>query len=203
MIKAVIFDIGQVLLRFEPEEILKEDFPNADDRRLLAPIVFSRTYWDKLDDGSVNENEVYEALAPTLPEKYRMGVKNTLEQWCVRLPEVEGMKALLQSLTRLSVPVFAISNISRQFALAEPNIPILQYTADRIYSAEVGAIKPSAEIFSIACQRFGYKKEECVFIDDSQKNIDGAKSFGLNTILFDGNSAALKSRLSDMLKLHL
>ncbi len=66
-------------------------------------------------------------------------------------------------------------------------------------TANYGVVKPSRRIFEILCKECGINKEESIFIDDSQKNIEGGKSFGIHTYLFDGNTAALKDHLIKIL----
>ena len=111
MIRAVIFDFGNVLVHFEPEHILAEQFPNEADRKELIPLVFARKYWDRTDDGSMTEDEIYEQIAPSLREECRNGVKEVLRNWHRRLPEWEGMCELIISLKSRGVSVFVISNI--------------------------------------------------------------------------------------------
>ena len=58
MIKAIIFDFGQVLVHFDSDYILKEAIPDGQARRTAAEVLFSREYWDRLDDGTMNEAEL-------------------------------------------------------------------------------------------------------------------------------------------------
>ena len=82
-------------------------------------------------------------------------------------------------------------------------IPILSFIGEAVFSALTDFVKPSREIFELACERFGYPKEQCVFVDDSEKNIKGASDFGLNTVLFDGDAVRLRGILSEMLGIEL
>ena len=202
-IKAVIFDFGQVLVHFDPEYILKEAIGDEADRRAAAEILFSREYWDRMDDGTLSEEGLCRLAIPSIPERYRASAENAIMNWYYRLPEWEGMRELLSDLKRKGIPTFLISNISRGFAEHSAEIPILSFIDDAVFSAVVDRVKPSGEIFALAVGRFGYPKEQCVFVDDSQKNINGAAEFGLSTVLFDGDAAALRSQLSQMLGVEL
>ena len=119
--------------------------------------------------------------------------------WHERLPEWEGMRDLLSDLKVRGVPIFLISNISRGFASHASEIPILSFIDKAVFSALTDFVKPSPEIFELACRSFGYPKEQCVFVDDSEKNIKGASDFGLNTVLFDGDAKSLRKKLSGLL----
>ncbi len=202
-IKAVIFDFGQVLVHFEPEYILAEAIEDGFDRKRAADVLFSREYWDKMDDGTLSEEELCRIALPKIEEKYRASAEKAIMSWYARLPEWEGMRELLRDLKECGVPVFLISNISRGFAEHSGEIPILSFIDKAVFSALTDYVKPSAEIFALACERFGYPKEQCVFVDDSAKNIKGASEFGLNTVLFDGDAARLRGILSEMLGIEL
>lgn len=203
MIKAVIFDFGQVLVHFDPDYILAEAIPDAEDRKSAAEILFSRKYWDRMDDGTLSEAELCRSAVPLIDEKYRAAAEAAIMNWHNRLPEWEGMRELLCDLKERGVPVFLISNISRGFAEHSGEIPILSFIDNAVFSAVTDYVKPSPEIFELACRRFGYSKEECVFVDDSEKNINGALAFGLNALLFDGDAAELRRRLSALLGVKL
>ena len=203
MIKNVVFDFGQVLVHFEPEYIIAEAIPDAEYRKIAADVVFSREYWDRMDDGTLSEEGLCRLVLPRIEEKYRDAVENAIMNWHLRLPEWEGMGELISDLKEHGVPIFLISNISRGFAEHSGEVPILSPVDKAVFSALTDFVKPSAEIFELACERFGYPKEHCVFVDDSEKNIRGAADFGLNTVLFDGDAAALRRRLSEMLGIAL
>lgn len=201
MIKAVIFDFGQVLVHFDPDWILSEAIADAEDRKKAAEILFSREYWDRMDDGTLSESELCRLALPRIEEKYRANAEEAIMSWHERLPEWEGMRELLSDLKARGVPIFLISNISRGFASHASEIPILSFIDNAVFSAITDYVKPSREIFELACSRFGYRAEECVFIDDSEKNIRGASDFGLNTVLFDGDATSLRVKLSKLLNI--
>ena len=202
-VKAVIFDFGQVLVHFDPDHILAEAIEDGLDRKKAAEVLFSREYWDRMDDGSLCEAELCRLALPRIDERYRPSAEKAIMNWYYRLPEWEGMRELIGDLKARDVPVFLISNISRGFAEHSGEIPILSFIDKAVFSAVEDCVKPNAEIFELACKRFGYPKEQCVFVDDSEKNIKGASDFGLNTVLFDGDAVRLRGILSEMLGIEL
>ena len=58
MIKNLVFDFGNVLVLFSPEYIVSQYLPDGEDKRLIVEILFDRLYWDKLDDGSISDEEL-------------------------------------------------------------------------------------------------------------------------------------------------
>ena len=198
-IKAIIFDFGQVLVHFDPEYILAEAIPDEAERKAAAEILFDRAYWDKLDDGTMTEADLCREALPRIKAEYRAPAEKAISNWYYRLPEWEGMRELLTKLKDAGYPVFLISNISRGFAEHSSEIPILSLIDKAVFSATADCVKPSAAIFDLACRTFGYAPEECVFIDDSEKNLKGAEAFGIHPIHFDGNAFKLRSTLSNLI----
>ena len=199
MIKAVIFDFGQVLVHFDSDYILAEAVPEADKRREIAEILFDRAYWDRMDDGTLTEDDLCREALPRIPENYRDSAEKAIKNWYYRLPEWEGMRELLTELKSAGYPLFLISNISRGFAEHSHEIPILDFIDKAVFSAVSDCVKPSSEIFGLACRTFGYPPEECVFIDDSEKNLKGAEAFGIHPIHFDGDAEKLRQTLKNLL----
>ena len=68
-----------------------------------------------------------------------------------------------------------------------------------VFSSDLGVVKPSHIIFDHLCKKCDLVPNECIFIDDNENNINGAKSFGINGYLFDGDSKKLKAYLNKIL----
>ena len=195
MIKNVIFDFGQVMVRFDPAYMVGRYVTDAADAAILADAVFDRLYWDRLDDGTIEDEEVVRLASLRVPERLRPLVGKIYYNWIYNLPEIEGMHKLVCDLKKRGIGVYLLSNISRYFAAHAKEIPCLAPFDGCVFSAEVGLVKPSGEIFAHICERFGIDKGECVFIDDSEKNIRGALAFGIEGYLFDGDSVRLREFL--------
>ena len=58
MIKNLVFDFGNVLVRYEPEYMVSQYVSDPEDKRLLAEVLFDRLYWDALDEGTITDEEV-------------------------------------------------------------------------------------------------------------------------------------------------
>nr|WP_240616862.1 HAD-IA family hydrolase [Sphingorhabdus sp. YGSMI21] len=102
-----------------------------------------------------------------------------------RFPEtipgpVEGMIDLVRLLAERAVPLFAISNFGAEsWAQFRPSAPIFEIFCDIVISGEEKLIKPDAEIFELALNRFGRRADQCLFIDDRQDNIEAGEAMGL------------------------
>lgn len=193
MVKNVVFDFGQVLCRFVPEEITANicgALPAAD-AALLSRVVFDRLYFDRLDMGAADE-EVLPAMQARLPAALWPQAARILFGWPTALPEVPGMRALLGELKAKDVGLFLLSNISVGFAAQAARIPILSYFDGCIFSGLYRTVKPGKEIFACLFRDCGIKPEESLFIDDNPENAAGAQRAGMEAFRFAGDVGAVR-----------
>lgn len=203
MIKSVVFDFGQVLVHFEPSYMVGQFVTDRDDARLLETVVFDRLYWDSLDAGTISDEDVVQACCMRLPERLWDVASKIYYAWIYNIPEIEGMRALLEELRENGVPLYLLSNISSYFATHCDEISMLSYFEKCVFSAVCGRVKPNADIFAHLCAVCGLCPEETLFIDDSEKNIAGAEAFGIHGYRFDGDVSRLRAYLADTLGISL
>ena len=200
MIKNLVFDFGNVLIRYEPEYIVSQYVNDPEDKRLITEVLFDRLYWDPLDDGSITDEEVVRYSCARLPERLHSICKEIYYNWGRHLPEMPGMWDLVRRVKReYGVRIYLLSNIGSLFASFEHLFPIFDEMEDCIFSALVGHVKPNRDMFLYLCERTGIAPEETLFIDDAKRNIDGALAFGIQGYLFDGNAEALSLYLDKIL----
>ena len=197
MIKNVVFDFGQVLVHFEPEYMVRQYVTNEEDVKLLSEVVFDRLYWDRLDLGTITDEETVELCRERLPKRLWEAAETIYWNWIYNIPEIDGMKELIKYIKeKYGVGVFVLSNISHYFADHSGEIDILRFADDCVFSARVGITKPDHRIFAHMCERFGISPNETVFVDDNSSNISSASAFGLQTYLFDGDAGKLRDYLN-------
>ena len=200
MIKNVIFDFGNVLVKYDPVYIVSGFSDNQEDIQAVASVLFDRLYWDRLDEGTIEDNEVVEESKKRLPKRLHALIEKAYYGWIDRLPEISGMSALIESLKSRGVKLYLLSNISQYFADRYQRFSILRQFDGLVFSGVIHKVKPSKEIFEYLFDAYKIKAEESVFIDDAQRNIDGAKAVGLTTYLFDGDSKKLEEYLTKLIK---
>ena len=103
----------------------------------------------------------------------------------------------MEELKGMGYRLYLLSNANRRLREYLPRIPGSQYLDGLVVSAEEKLLKPQAEIYHVLYDRYDLKPEECVFLDDTQKNLDAAEKFGIHTILFRGMEEA-KERLREL-----
>ena len=199
MIKNYIFDFGNVLAEFYPDKLTAPFVQDEKARKQISDVVFDRIYWDKLDLGTISDEEVKKGICSRLPEELRNTACIVYDNWVNTLTPVKNMQKLIYDIKKTDKKLYLLSNISIGFANSYKKVEwineLLSTFDGLVFSGVIGLIKPDKEIFQYICDTFSLKAEECLFVDDSQKNIDGAKDFGINGYLFDGDAIRLREYL--------
>lgn len=197
--KNVVFDFGQVLVRFEPSYMTGRYASDPEDARLLSEVVFDRLYWDRLDAGTISDREVMEKVRERLPERLWNTADEIYYNWIYNIPEIEGMRELVEHVkNELGASVFLLSNISLYFAAHSSEIPILKLVDKCIFSSVCGRIKPNADIYEYLCSECNIDPRETVFVDDRGENVEAAEKIGIKGYVFDGNVSALRVYLDSI-----
>ena len=96
MFKNYIFDFGQVIIKFDTEYMTSVYVKNREDVKIVEEVVFDRLYWDKLDAGTITDEQVKEAFTSRLPEHLVVKACEVYDNWYRNLPIVEGIYDLLK-----------------------------------------------------------------------------------------------------------
>ena len=195
MIQNIVFDFGQVLIQFVPYDIASAYVENETDRRLLEQVVFDRKYWDRQDAGKITNDEMIASVCADLPAHLHKVAADIVHTWIYHIPPIPGMEDLLVELKGAGKRLYLLSNIGKTFIEKKDEFPILSHFDGCVFSADVGYIKPSKEIFEHLCKTYALNPSECVFIDDLAANVAAAKSYGIEALQFFGDPEELKSRL--------
>ena len=113
--------------------------------------MYDRLYWDRLDDGSITEEEVKKAVCKRLPERLHEKACLVFESWINNMPPVEGMHELICDLKNQGKKIYLISNISDRFAKTWQSYPHIEKTLSLldvlVFSGEIKLTKPDKKIF--------------------------------------------------------
>lgn len=199
MVENYIFDFGMVLVRFDTEYMTKQYIKDTDDCALVKEVIFDRLYWDRLDGGTIKDSEVKEGIKSRLPQRLWDSALKAYDNWYFNLPFIDGMVDLVKQIKASSKKLYILSNISKGFAENYKNVPELEELFSLfdglVFSAPLGMVKPNAEIFEYLLNKYKLDRAETAFIDDSEKNINGARAVGIKGVLFDGDVQKLKDKL--------
>lgn len=195
MIRHIIFDMGNVLLRFDPELFLDRLGAAGKDRELLLQEVFRSDDWLGLDRGDHDEPQAAEKMCARLPEHLHPQVRELVCHWDEPLVAVPGMAELVAQLKEAGYGIWLLSNASRRQRQYWPQLPVHRYFDGTLISAEEGVIKPGHAIYRRCLQKFGLIAEECFFIDDSAANIAAALELGIRGYEFQFDVPSLRRAL--------
>ena len=183
MIQAVVFDIGNVLIEWNPERYYDRAI-GQKRRREMFDAVDLHAINEKVDAGAHFTETMYAAADdyPQFGAEIRMWHDNWLE---MASPGIDHSVRLLRALRAKKVPVFALSNFGIQtFDLAVAAYPFLN-EFDRAYiSGHLGMIKPNAGIYEVLENDSGVAPSALLFTDDREENIAAADGRGWRTHLF-------------------
>lgn len=194
-IKNVIFDIGNVLVRWDPQLIVERAFgKDRADETLVKSIFPGRDIWIPLNKGEITAQEAM------LLYQERLGftAEETRQLWFHILDSqdpIPGAIDLLNQLKIKDIQIFALSdNVHEIVSHLKEEHDFWHFFEGAVISAEVGLLKPDPEIYQHLLSTHQIEAENTLFMDDVQANVDGAKSLGINAFVF---STAEKAK-SDM-----
>ena len=193
-IRYLIFDLGRVLMHYEPERIAAHFAADADVP-LLCEAIFYSPVWEGLDHGTLTDEEALGEACRRLPDRLHPVAAEILREWIYHLPPIAGMEALLRDLRAHGTPLFLLSNISAHFARHAGEFPVLALFDRCFFSGPLGMIKPNRDIFCHLLTACGIPAEEALFIDDTAANVAAAESLGIRGYRFDGDVARLRAYL--------
>lgn len=188
-ITTVVFDVGNVLIEWDPNHLYRRLIPDDASRTRFLAEVCTPDWNIEQDRGRTWAEGVAERVA-LFPEHEGL-IRAFDEHWMEMVPgEIPGTVAILEELHAAGVPLYAITNFSAEkWALTLERFPFLARFRGVIVSAHERMIKPDRDIFDLCATRFGIEPGRSVFIDDSEKNIVGARAAGFDAIHFSAPSA--------------
>ena len=198
MIRNIIFDMGQVLIRFDRDAFIRRLNISGEDARLLLNEVFLSLEWVRLDWGSMTDEEAVRAVCRRLPAHLHEAARQLITSWDKPLLPIEGMAELLKDLKTRGYRLYLLSNASFRQHEYWPNVPGYELFDGTLISCDIGHIKPEPEIYQALCDKFDLKPEECFFIDDAPVNVEGAIRCGMEGAVFYGDAEELRAVLNRM-----
>ena len=183
-ITAVVFDIGRVLLEWEPERFYDSLIGEPRRTALFKEVDLHGANLD-VDRGHPFRETIY-GLADKHPD-WAEEIRHWHDSWIkMASPEIPHSVRLLRALKAKSVPVYALTNFGAEtFVIAQTHYPFLREFDQAFVSAHLRCIKPDAEIYAQLEQGTGRRPDELLFTDDRPENITAAAVRGWKTHLFD------------------
>lgn len=148
MIRNIVFDMGNVLVRFDPESFVARLPVSGADKSLLLKEVFGSPLWIELDRGRVDEEAALAEMRRHLPAHLHSAAGKLLHWWEAFEP-IAGMAQLIGELKALGYGLFVLSNAPKNLHIYFPRIPGSLHMDGLIVSADHHLLKPQRELYEL------------------------------------------------------
>ena len=181
MIKNIIFDLGNVLIRFKPEEFVNKNI-KKEYREKFFNAVFKGQEWADLDRGVLEYSDAVKIFSEKIPE-CSSEIKKLFDNYILDVLEpIEKNIEIMKSL-KGKYKLFVLSNFHYPaFDYIFKNWEFFKYFDGKVVSGHCKLLKPEKKIYELLCLTYSLKPNECVFIDDTKVNIESAEKFGIRGI---------------------
>ena len=181
-----LWDLGNVVVEWNPDRILQKLDLSAEKTNTLRSNLFEATVWLDLDRGLCTEAEVATQLANSteLDHGELLQCFDTVRETLIDFPQsVE----LIRQMKQADIPMYVLSNMSAENFAYLRQRDYFELFDGIVISAEEKLIKPDTALFQRVVDRYQLEPAEMVFMDDSLPNIEAAISLGMHGVHFNGS----------------
>jgi 2-haloacid dehalogenase len=182
---AVVFDLGNVLISWDPHPAIAAGVGDAEATRFLGSDDFDFGAWNHEQDAGRRFVESERAAVERAPHwrehilAYRLHFARSL------VGEIGSSVEVLRDLHAAGVRLFALTNWSDElFPVALDRFGFLGLFEDIVVSGAESLAKPDPRIFAVLARRTGLPLEQCVFVDDKAENVEAAQDLGMDAVVF-------------------
>lgn len=199
MIKNIVFDIGNVVLKFNPKEYFSREYKNLDSIDMLCDLMMESDIWRSYDLGDIHLEDVREAFAKAAPT-HQEEINEMLNHWTDILEPIEYTFNKMKELRCQGYSLYLLSNLNEEaYDYILRHYDLFDIVDGYIVSFKERLAKPDFKIYDCLMNRYQLYKEECVFIDDLEKNVDAAIRYGMQGIVFQ-NEEQVEKELNRILE---
>lgn len=191
MIKNLLFDMGNVLIEWNPDSIMKRFGAGEDDIKKIKNIMYKTPEWGMMDWGMIDECDMEKIAFSKSEERLHDIIHNSLFHWFDEIDEKKGIYDAIKHFYSEGYKIYYLSNASRMLNVYFPKIPCSVFFSGGIVSADVALVKPDERIYRLILEKYSLKAEECIFIDDLTLNAASAVRVGMKAFVFNNNPSSL------------
>jgi putative hydrolase of the HAD superfamily len=186
VIETVLWDLGGVLCRFDPERRVRAIAARSHREPSEVAAFLDHSLLASLDDGTLDGDALHRLVRERLG--WDVSLRELARAWCAAFEPDEAMLALAR---RVTAPAALLTNngppLSDAFADVLPDVAAVVPVA--IFTAALGHAKPDPDAFLVACGMIGATPATTLFVDDTRANVDGARAAGLEAVRCTGLEA--------------
>jgi HAD superfamily hydrolase (TIGR01509 family) len=189
-IRNVVFDIGGVLLQWDPPSFIAKFVPDPAQQALIRREIFEHPEWHEFDRGTIDVAGVVETFgqrAGLTPQQMRALLQTANDS----LHPIAGSVKLVEDLAAAGVHLYVLSNMPvSTYEFLSRKHEFFRHFRELVISGAILMIKPEPAIYKHLVEKTGIVPAESVFLDDLLKNVIAARECGLHAIQFAGADAA-------------
>lgn len=188
--KNILLDMGNVLITYNPEWVIRHYTEDEELIREVKNIVFNSQEWFLLDAGLIEEEKAERNWMERLSsDKARELAHLSFQNWHLyNMKVIPGTAEMIRALKENGKEIYLLSNASmRLLSIYKEVIPAVECFSGIFYSAAHKCVKPQDIIYERFLKEYSLKPSDCFFIDDLEENISAAKAVGIS-------GAVMKSR---------
>ena len=181
-----VFDVGNVLIEWDPRHLYRQLFDETGEMEHFLTHICTQQWNEEHDRGRSFADGV-RMLVHRFPE-HEAAIRAYDERWHEMVPrQITRSVEVLAALRRDRIPNYAITNFSAEkFPGVQTRFPFLAGFAGIIVSGHEGLLKPDPAIYRLLLERYSLHAAQCVFVDDSLKNVEAAQQIGMRAVHFTG-----------------
>ena len=188
MIRNIIFDLGNVIFNFKPEDFLRRFTKDTDYINYFISNIIRSKIWLELDSGKISIKKAEEEFKRKFPEDCEF-IETFFTYWMEMLTPIQENVEILYDLKSNGYRIYILSNfIIEAYEFVKNNYEFLSLFDGKVISGQVKVIKPDLEIYRKLINKYDLIPEECIFIDDVRAFLSRAKKLNIKTILFNKNT---------------
>ena len=189
-----IFDIGNVLVDFKPEDFLSGFIDSESDRDRINDIIFKSSEWIELDRGTMTAKEARDRFCKVAPE-YSALIDETMDRIPEMFTAMEETVALLPRIKKAGHGLYYLSNFHDTLnQYIREKYAFFNLFDGGIFSCDVHLIKPDPKIYQYLLDKYHLEPSTCLFIDDTKENVEGSIHVGIPSVLFE-SAATLEAHI--------
>ena len=199
MVKNVVFDLGNVLLDFNSDEIIADHVKDEKLHQQISENIFNSKEWILLDRGEITAKEATNRFIKRMPDKEKL-VREIMDNWKHYLTPIQANVEVLNNIAQKPINLYVLSNFHKEaFEEVYEKYDFFKHFDGMIISYREKTVKPERKIYEKLINRYNLKPDTTLFIDDSERNIEAAKKLGFKTIHFNDNMK-LSSSITDYIR---
>ena len=177
----IILDMGNVLLEWNKDKILKAVAKTQKDYLILDKAIFQSGLWERLDLGTLTREELVDKVLSLLGDCYQKKVEEVIWNWPAYIDIYTEVFPLLARLKENGHRIFVLSNTSPVFyeLLKNQLAPLAKILDGFVLSCDIKVIKPDRKMFEEILSKYELDPANCVFLDDLADNTKMAESLGI------------------------